>query len=190
MLWGLQSSVTSRFWSGRVAAWLASGAMSPRVQNPGVHALGLHIFPLSGSTCGGTGVGDGQVWAALAAAGIRIARPSATRNGTRRVLPRILLRLLCGISTFARIDPPSTVRSRSVVACAATSPCLPGPNAVACAAGYKEGEPRYCALPGIGQSSSAHGPKRISDLLARLASPRSLHPLEPRRVGRRKPLVR
>src|SRR5262249_27255834 len=122
MLWGLQSSVTRRFWSGRVAARLASGAMSPRVQNPGVHALGLHIFPLSGSTCGGTGVGDGQVWSALAAAGIRIARPSATTNGTRRVLPRILLPLPCAVSAFARIDPPSTVRSRSVVASAATGP--------------------------------------------------------------------
>src|SRR5262245_5950194 len=121
MLWGLQSSVTSRFWSGRVAAWLASGAMSPRVQNPGVQVLGLHIFPLSGSTCGGTGVGDGQVWSALAAAGIRIARPSATRNGTR-LLPSILPPLPFAVSAFASIDPPSTVRSRSVVACAATGP--------------------------------------------------------------------
>jgi hypothetical protein len=39
-LCGLQSSVTSRSWRGWVAGWLASAAMSPRVQNPGVHALG------------------------------------------------------------------------------------------------------------------------------------------------------
>src|SRR5260370_31686791 len=106
MLWGLQSSVTSRFWSGRVAAWLPSGAMSPRVQNPGVHALGLHVFPLSGSTCGGTGVGDGQIWSAPPTAGLSVARPSAARNGSRPVLPRILLSLFCCVSATAFIHPP------------------------------------------------------------------------------------
>jgi hypothetical protein len=49
-LCGLQSSVTSRSWSGRVAAWLPSGAMSPREQKFGVQELGWHILPLTGST--------------------------------------------------------------------------------------------------------------------------------------------
>src|SRR5262249_35724859 len=94
------------FWSGRVAAWLASGAMSPRVQNPGVHTLGLHVFPLSGSTCGGTGVGDGQVWSSQEAAGIRVARPSAARSGARRVLPHMVPSLDCCVSATLRIHPP------------------------------------------------------------------------------------
>src|SRR5262249_54097869 len=92
-----------------------------------------------GSTCGGTGVGDGQVWSAQTG-GLRVARPSATSSGTRPVLPRILLPLPCGVSAFARIDPPSTV----FAVADRSSPALrrarglPGPNAVARVAGCNE----------------------------------------------------
>lgn len=62
-LCGLQSRVTSRSWSGRVATCPASGAISPREQKFGVHALGWQVFPLSGSVNGGTGLGEGHVCA-------------------------------------------------------------------------------------------------------------------------------
>ena len=61
MLWGLQSRVRSLDSNGLVAWWPASGDMSPRAQKPGVHALGWQASPESGSTRGGTGVGEGHV---------------------------------------------------------------------------------------------------------------------------------
>jgi hypothetical protein len=61
MLWGLQSSVTNRESNGTVARLPESGAMSPRAQKPGVQALGWQVSPESGSTWGGTGVGEGQL---------------------------------------------------------------------------------------------------------------------------------
>src|SRR6266404_4127490 len=73
MLWGLQSRVTSRSCSSCVAGW-PSGAMSPRVQNAGVHAPGLHVFPLSGSVRGVTLVGDGQTWSAWTAVTVTATR--------------------------------------------------------------------------------------------------------------------
>src|SRR5216683_8046507 len=89
-LCGLQSIVTSRSCRGRVAGWLESGAMSPRAQNAGVQAEGWHVAPVSGSVCGGTGVGAGHVWFARAIAGIERTRATAAKRTVLLAFPIFL----------------------------------------------------------------------------------------------------
>ena len=80
MLWGLQSRVRSLDSNGPVTGWAASGAMSPRAQKPGVQALGWHASPESGSTSGGTGVGEGQVSTRLDVTALEVAADLSVRG--------------------------------------------------------------------------------------------------------------
>src|SRR5262245_55997308 len=98
MLCGLQSRVTSRSWSGCVAAWLDSGAMSPREQNPGVQALGWQV------PSGGTAVGAGQTCAARAGAGTRLGSPHAATSSALPILLYVVVSWFGSSSSEVRME--------------------------------------------------------------------------------------
>src|SRR4029077_6404666 len=106
-------------------------------------------------------------WSAPATVGLSVARPSAARNGSRPVLPRILLSLFCCASATAFIHPPFSVFTGAGRPACALRRDIVFPDRMPGSSHGLRGtrEPICCVLAGIGHSSSALAPKRISYLL-------------------------